>query len=166
MAKHRLSVVLSQGQSKHPAKRALEEAIVAALIMEPGIEMAVLPHLYDLDAQHPGRLHLGAVRGDLVVLSWLYERAAFWALDRGGVKGQPGQIVLKAPVDRDEDEDLPAEEPKGIGSLDAPIDRYIYCLDLRDSDQAATFVEEIRRIHAESAARAAAAAPRAWVWRA
>ena len=34
MSRHRLTVVLSQAQGKHPAKRAMEEAVVAALLME------------------------------------------------------------------------------------------------------------------------------------
>ena len=35
MPRHRLTVVLSQAPGKHPAKRSLEESIVAALLMEP-----------------------------------------------------------------------------------------------------------------------------------
>ena len=52
MSRHRLTVVLSQAQGKHPAKRALEESLVAALIMEPGLDVSVVPYLYDLDAEH------------------------------------------------------------------------------------------------------------------
>ena len=77
MSRHRLTVVLSQAQGKNPAKRALEEAVVAALIMEPGLDVSVVPYLYDLDPQHTGRLFLESVAGDMVVLSWLYPRAAF-----------------------------------------------------------------------------------------
>lgn len=73
MAKYRLNVVLSQSQGKHPVKRNLEEEIVTSLLLESGIELAVVPHLYDLDANHPGRLHLRD-RGDLVVITWLYPR--------------------------------------------------------------------------------------------
>ena len=71
MSASRLTVVLSQAQGKHPAKRALEEAIVAALILEPGLDVSVVPYLYDLDAEHTGRLYLESVKGDMVVLSWL-----------------------------------------------------------------------------------------------
>src|SRR5687767_4810440 len=66
----RLTVVLSQAPGKHPAKRALEESVVAALLLEPGLEVSVVPNLYDLGPDHTGRLFLGAVRGDLVVMSW------------------------------------------------------------------------------------------------
>ena len=153
MARYRLQVVLSQAQGKHPAKRALEEAIVAALLLEPGVEVAVIPHLYDLDAKHPGRLSLEAIRGDMVLLSWLYSRAAFWLLDRDGIRGKEGQTCIKPPEDADDEAEV--EPPKGIGSLNPP-DRYIYCLDLRDSGKHEPFIEEIRRIAAECRARAEA----------
>src|SRR5436309_3558128 len=133
MSRHRLTVVLSQAPGKHPAKRALEESVAAALILEPGLDVSIVPHLYDLDEQHTGRLFLNSVSGDMVVLSWLYPRAAFWLLDRDGIQGHMGESLLKPPaddLDEDEEEGEP-EQPKGIGSVDVP-DRSIYCLDLRD----------------------------------
>jgi Pyruvate/2-oxoacid:ferredoxin oxidoreductase delta subunit len=154
MSRHRLTVVLSQAQGKNPAKRALEESIVAALIMEPGLEVSVVPYLYDLGADHTGRLFLEGVTGDMVVLSWLYPRAAFWLLDRDGIKGHWGESQLKPPAaddDGDEDEDGEAKEPeppKGIGSVDVP-DRHIYCLDLRDFNSHTPYLEEVRRVAEE-----------------
>jgi Pyruvate/2-oxoacid:ferredoxin oxidoreductase delta subunit len=151
MSRHRLTVVLSQAQGKNPAKRALEESVVAALIMEPGLEVSVIPYLYDLGADHTGRLFLEGISGDMVVLSWLYPRAAFWLLDRDGIKGHWGESQLKAPAADDEDEDDEAKEPeppKGIGALDVP-DRHVYCLDLRDFNSHVPYVEEVRRIAAE-----------------
>ena len=151
MSRQRLTVVLSQAQGKNPAKRALEEAIVAALILEPGLDVSVVPYLYDLDAQHTGRLFLESVRGDMVLLSWLYPRAAFWLLDRDGIKGHFGETQLKPPaLDEEEDEEgeEPSEPSKGIGSVDVP-DRHIYCLDLRDFNNHEPYVQEIRRIAAE-----------------
>jgi Pyruvate/2-oxoacid:ferredoxin oxidoreductase delta subunit len=147
----RLTIVLSQAPGKHPAKRALEESIVAALIMEPGIDASVVPNLYDLSADHTGRLFLESVKGDMVVLSWLFPRAAFWVLDRDGIKGHWGETRLKPPADdADEDEEGAAEEPeaRGIGSVEVP-DRFIYCLDLRDFNTHQPYVEEVRRIAAE-----------------
>src|SRR6266481_5461030 len=103
MSRSRLTVVLSQAQGKHPAKRALEESIVAALLGEPGIDLSVIPHLYDLDVQHTGRLFLESVQGDVVVLSWLFPRAAFWLLDRDGIKGHYGETLIK-PADTDDED--------------------------------------------------------------
>src|SRR5947209_5486066 len=128
----RLTVVLSQAQGKNPAKRALEESIAAALLTEPGLDLSIVPYLYDLDAEHTGQLFLESVRGDMVVLAWMYPRAAFWLLDRDGIKGHYGETELKAPADEDEDEEAGTPEPSsGIGAVDVP-DRHIYCLDLRD----------------------------------
>jgi NAD-dependent dihydropyrimidine dehydrogenase PreA subunit len=167
MSRHRLTVVLSQAAGKHPAKRALEESIAAALILEPGLDVSIVPHLYDLDAQHTGRLFLESVQGDMVVLSWLYPRAAFWLLDRDGIQGRYGETKLKPPADdEDEDEGEPGAsatgengKSKGIGAVNPP-DRSIYCLDLRDFTTHTPYVEEVRRIAAECRERhAAKAAP-------
>src|SRR5271155_855933 len=106
----RLTVVVSQAQGKNPAKRALEESIVAALVMEGGFDVSVVPHLYDLDANHTGRLFLEGVRGDLCMLTWNFPRASFWLLDRDGIKGHFGESQLKPPADEDED-DEDGEEP-------------------------------------------------------
>src|SRR5271170_3691221 len=148
MSRQRLTVVLSQGQGKDPRKRSLEESIAAALLMEPGLDVSIVPYLYDLGADHTGRLFLESVQGDMVVLGWMYPRAAFWLLDRDGIKGTFGESQLKPPAADDEDEDGEPEPPHGIGSLNVP-DRTIYCLDLRDFDNHKTYVEEIQRIAAE-----------------
>jgi NAD-dependent dihydropyrimidine dehydrogenase PreA subunit len=157
MSRQRVTVVLSQAPGKHPAKRALEESIAAALILEPGLDVSIVPHLYDLDAQHTGRLFLESVGGDMVVLSWLYPRAAFWLLDRDGIQGRYGETQLKPPVDDEDEDDEEAEksETKGIGAVNPP-DRSIYCLDLRDFNTHAPYVEEVRRIAAECRERRAA----------
>src|SRR5207253_8075966 len=124
MSRRRLTVVLSQAQGKNPAKRALEESIVAALIMEPGLDVSVVPFLYDLGPDHTGRLFLESVAGDMVLLSWLFPRAAFWVLDRDGIKGHWGETQLKPPAAEDEEDENGAEEEaapaKGIGATNVP----------------------------------------------
>ena len=57
---NRIAVVISQGQSQNPAKRGLEEDIIASLLMESGsgIDVTVIPHLYDLKADGTGMLAL------------------------------------------------------------------------------------------------------------
>jgi hypothetical protein len=149
MSRHRLTVVLSQAQGKDPRKRALEESIVAALIMEPGLDVSVIPYLYDLGPDHTGRLFLEGVAGDMVVLSWLYPRAAYWLLDRDGIKGHLGESLLKPPAD-DEEEAENGEPPpaRGIGTVDVP-ERWIYCLDLRDFASHTPYVDEVKRIAVE-----------------
>src|SRR3954469_1230737 len=150
MSRSRLTVVLSQAQGKNPAKRALEESVAAALIVEPGLDVSIVPYLYDLDPGHTGRLFLESIQGDMVVLAWMYPRAAFWLLDRDGIKGHYGESQLKAAVaDADEDEEGgEPEPPKGIGSVEVP-DRHIYCLDLRDHGNHEVYIQEVRRIAQE-----------------
>jgi NAD-dependent dihydropyrimidine dehydrogenase PreA subunit len=162
MPRYRLTVVLSQAPGKHPAKRSLEESIVAALLLEPDLEVSVVPNLYDLGPEHTGRLFLSAVKGDMVVLSWLYPRAAFWLLDRDGIKGHFGETQLKPPSDEDDESEAenetPVDRPEAIGPAGEIPDRHIYTLDLRDSNKHEVFVAEIRRIAEECRERREASA--------
>ena len=153
MAK-RISVVLSQGQSQNPAKRQLEEDIVAGLLMEPGIDLVVVPHLYDLRADGTGTLALQGIGGNMIVLGWLFERAIRWTLDRFGIRGQEGLTLLKSE-DEDEDdegEDAAAEDDGKERVVDTrPVPgRRIYCLDLRISTKAQEYIDEIKRIAREN----------------
>jgi NAD-dependent dihydropyrimidine dehydrogenase PreA subunit len=155
----KLTVVLSQAPGKHPAKRTLEEDLAAALLFEPGVDLSIVPNLYDLGPDHTGRLFLESVRGDMLVVSWLYPRAAFWLLDRIGVQGQFGETFLKPAHDDDEgDDDTPVEPKETLDKLRPVPPRFIYTLDFRDANQAGPFVAEIRRVIAEIQARVPAPA--------
>jgi Pyruvate/2-oxoacid:ferredoxin oxidoreductase delta subunit len=102
-----------------------------------------------MEPGHTGRMFLEGVRGDVVVLTWMFSRAAFWLLDRSGIKGNYGENQIAAKPDEDEGEPEPA---KGIGAVDIP-NRHIYTLDLRDHTDHRNYVEEIKRIAAECAER-------------
>ena len=88
-------------------------------------------------------LFLRSVPGNLVVLSWLYDRAARWTLDRSGVRGHEGLSLLKsADDDAEEDEDsdeLASRDGNGIGSVNVP-NRRVYAIDLRCSTHADDFI--------------------------
>lgn len=152
MSSGKITVVISQAPGKNPAKRALEENLAASLLMESGIELSIVPHLYDLGPDHTGRLFLESIQGDMVVLAWLFPRAAYWLLDRDGIGGTEGQSPLHplAPKDEDEDEEPTVKAP-GIGSAIGGPNRTIWCLDLRDHAGHQVYLEEIRRISAEVA---------------
>src|ERR1700750_251109 len=105
-----LTVVVSQGQSAQPAKRRLEEEIVARLLMEGGVEVPVVPHLYDLTPDGTGMLCLQGITGDMVVVSWLFARGAFWTLDRNGIRGREGKVLLVNEAE-DDDENEDGDEP-------------------------------------------------------
>lgn len=151
----RIAAVISQGQSANPAKRQLEEDIVAGLLMEPGIDVVVIPHLYDLKAEGTGLLALTGIPGNVIVLSWLYDRAARWTLDRFGIRGLEGLTTIKAADDDEEEEDEAAEKEapeakeRVLDSRQSP-NRKIYCLDLRVHNQAAPYIEEVKRIAREN----------------
>jgi NAD-dependent dihydropyrimidine dehydrogenase PreA subunit len=146
-AQKKLTVVISQHQGKNPAKRQLEEELAMACMMDPEVEVSIVPNLYDLSHDHSGLLFLKGIQGDVVVLSWLFPRATQWILDRTGVKGKAGTVFLVGEDDEeDEDLDEAAEKnPDAIGTLDVP-DRLIYSIDLRASTDAQEFLAEIRRI--------------------
>lgn len=145
MSGRKLTVVISQGQSLNPAKRQLEEQLAMRLLMDSSVNVSIVPHLYDMAADHSGMLFLRGIPGDLVVLSWLYPRAARWTLDRQGVRGKEGTTLLVSDDDEEE-----TREPGGIGSAEIP-NRRIYCIDLRVRSKPEPFIEEIHRIANDSA---------------
>jgi len=161
MAK-RITVVVSQGQSQNPAKRALEEEVVAGLLGQRGVDVNVVPHLYDLAPDGTGILCLSGIAGDMIVCSWLYPRAAQWILDRHGVRGRTGTTLLASEEEAESEHEMPADEtsidneedptePARVADQRTTPDRTIYCLDLRTHDSAEPYLEEIRRIVAEAA---------------
>lgn len=153
MAK-RLSVIVSQGASSNPAKRQLEEDIITGLMFAPGIDVTVVPNLYDLKADSTGMLALKSIGGDLVICSWMFERAAHWILDRNQISGQVGTTLLKnADDEEDEDDEEEVEEtaeskPRVIERRSVP-NRRIYCLDFKISNASQTYIDEVLRIQKE-----------------
>ena len=153
----RLSVVVSQSPSKNPAKRKLEEDIVTGLLFENGIDVTVVPNLYDIKPDSTGMLALHQVNGHAVVVSWLFERASHWILDRHGVHGHVGKILLQNEDEEDEDEidEVEDEDTAQADDKSRVIDnrkipnRKIYCLDLKTTNDASQFIEEVKRIHKE-----------------
>jgi NAD-dependent dihydropyrimidine dehydrogenase PreA subunit len=163
MAK-RITVVVSQAQSQNPAKRQVEEEIVAALLFEPGVDVVVVPHLYDLKPDSTGMLALSGIGGNMIVLSWLYERAARWVLDRNDIRGREGTTLLREESDDDEQElaDAQADDkPRVIDSRDLP-NRRIYWLDLRLHGSSVPYIDEVKRIAAENAAQVVSLDLGAW----
>ncbi len=152
MAGSKVTVVISQAQGRNPIRRQLEEDIATSLIAEPGVDVSLVPHLYDMSNEHTGMLFLRSVPGNLILLSWLYERATRWTLDRAGIRGKEGLSLLKAAEDDedfDDDEEKDDRTYKGIGSVNVP-NRRIYSIDLRAADNAEAFLREIRRISEEN----------------
>ena len=155
MAK-RIAVVLSQGQSNNPAKRNLEETIVAELIMEDGIDVMVIPHLYDLTPDSSALIALQNLSSDFILLAWLYPRAAHWTLDRHDIRGRLGETAFKSAWDeRKKKWEKKTKEYRTDESVPRVVDerppsnRTIYHLDLRMEDNPQVYVDEVKRIVAE-----------------
>ena len=148
------TVVVSRGQSRNPKKRELEQAIADAAAAMDGINVLVLPHLYDLSKTSDSYQQLAAIEGDLVVVSWIFSRAAHWVLDRNGIQGQFGEVELVTESDDDEEDDsddggeaeTEAEPVDRVVDLYPRPDRSIHCLDLKVTDKADEYVNEIKRI--------------------
>ncbi|KAA1260960.1 4Fe-4S binding domain protein [Rubripirellula obstinata] len=149
-----LTVVVSRGQSRNPQKRKLEQAIADASAKIEGVEVLVIPHLYDLPKSSESFASLKAITGDIVLVSWIYARAAHWVLDRNGIGGQVGDVELAADDDSEDDEDGDVEsatdessEPVDrVTDINPRPDRNIYGLDLKLGENSDLFVSEIRRI--------------------
>src|SRR6185436_4218284 len=92
----------------------LEEDIISALLFEQGLDLVIIPHLYDLKPDGTGMLALNGIMGNMIVLSWLYERGARWTIDRFGIRGKEGLTLIKSEDD-DEEEDQDAEEASANG---------------------------------------------------
>ena len=134
----RPTIVVSLSRSRNPAKRDLQDAIVARMAERPDVEVRVLPELSDVADDSPSVAALRAATGHLIVLAWLYPRAAFWILDRHGVQGRFGQT--EEPRDEEpRDEEIPSGAHR----------RLIHCLDLREADDADQLVGHIGRLLAQ-----------------
>lgn len=126
-------VILSQPRKSLPEHEKLAGKILAGLSHRPGVHVTVIPHLYDLSPDGPGVEHLRSVEGSMIVLGWLYPRAAYWVLKANDVEGRLGRTSSLPEEDSD--------EPSG----DAP-ERTIWCFDLRTHEQPEAYLEEIEGI--------------------
>lgn len=147
------TVVLSKGQSRNPKKRELEQKIAETAASFDGVDVLVVPHLYDLPKTSESFQKLAGIESDLIVVSWIYSRAAHWVLDRNGILGQFGEVSLAADDDEEEepsvepspdDDDSPAVDR--VTDLYPRPDRMIHCIDLKTTDDPDDYLNEIRRI--------------------
>lgn len=154
-----LAVVISTGQSRNPEKRELERTVAEACDQLDGVTTLLIPHLYDLSPKGETFATLQALECDVVVITWLYDRAAHWILDRNGVRGLRGEVELKQIDDEEEESEAEddandAGEARVIDSRPLP-ERTIYCIDFRASQQSADYLAEVQRIQAQTGGRQA-----------
>ncbi len=158
------TLVVSKGQSRNPAKRALEQAIVDAGGKIPELDVVVVPHLYDLPKNGEAVTRLREIEGDIILASWIFPRAAHWVLDRNGVDGTVGDVELGSEAADDDstdgdstDQPSAAADQAAEGASETEAvqrmtemfpraSRQIFSVDLRTSETTSDFVAEIHRI--------------------
>ncbi len=141
---NKLTVVLCEDRVARPAWPAIERAVADLLAARPDVDLAVLPHLYDLSPEGPGIGYLQAASGDLLVLAWLYPRATFWLLDANGIRGRMSPTLLFP------DEELPTPASAAAASSENDATRRIWCVDLREYEDLRPLLAEIERIIEEA----------------
>ncbi|MBA4030103.1 MAG: ferredoxin family protein [Planctomyces sp.] len=166
MAAGKLTVVISQAPGKNPVKRALEEEIAVQLMLGGKVDVSVIPNLYDLPADHTGLMFLRSLSGPVVVLSWLFPRAAHWVLDRQQIPGRVGKTLLVETDEDSEDEEGESDtsnaavlaemaeashDPALASSTNGRPKRTIWSIDLRVRAEAQPFIDEVHRIADELA---------------
>lgn len=118
--------VLCESPDARPAEQALVRELASLLADQPEVNSLIIPSLYDTAPDGPAAASLRAVSSDLVVLSWLNSRAAFWVLDALGIKGRMGEATSDG------------------------TERTIWCVDLRKHDDAASVLRGIERVRGVS----------------
>ena len=144
-----LLVVISQGQSRSPEKRGLEQAIAAAASNLPNSLVLVAPHLYDLTSHSSSYDKMRTWQGPIFIASWLFDRATHWVLDRMDIRGTVGEAELRnLDVALDEEEESAEDEKASerMAAVHQRPERRIYSVDLRSADNADDFLSEITRI--------------------
>jgi len=110
------TVLLSTARLDNPAVREVESALTSRLRDDLGADVVIVPDLIDLEEDDPALEAVRSVRGPLIVLAWMYPRAAYWLLARAGVEG----------IRVDADAALPETGPRAI----VPVDmRGVCCAD-------------------------------------
>ena len=118
-------VLLSKAREPRPESERLEQKIVAGLERWPNLKLMVAPHLYDLSSDGAGLKAIRSTSGDMVVLGWLYPRAAYWVLKANGIAGRLGRTSCLPEGDVD--------EPR---RQSGDSERTVWCFDLRSYERA------------------------------
>jgi NAD-dependent dihydropyrimidine dehydrogenase PreA subunit len=132
-------VLLSKAREPRPESERLEQKIVAGLERWPDLKVAVTPHLYDLSSNGASLKAIRSISGDMIVLGWLYPRAAYWVLKANGIVGRLGRTSCLP----EEDVDKP---PRQSGDTE----RTVWCFDLRTYERAEQYLAEIGEILASA----------------
>jgi len=134
-----IAVIVSGPRHAGSQQQALQQQLVGALAGRPELAVSLIPHLYDLKPDGPAVRMLRSVAGDMIVLGWIYPRAAYWVLDANRIRGRMGRTAMMA------EEEVTDEAPAARAGEEA-TQRTIWCLDLREHAEAGPYLEEIGRL--------------------
>jgi len=135
----KIAVILAKDRNPSPEQQSLVDQLLAGLEHRPELEVTVVPHLYDLAPEGPAVRYLRSIRGDMIVLAWLYPRSAYWVLEANGIEGRLGRTSSLA-----EGESL-ATTPRKSGRRESP-DRTLWCFDLRAHGDAEPYLRHVAQI--------------------
>ena len=93
-----MPVILSEPRPGDAEQQELVDFITNTLMSRKSIDLTIIPHLYDLEPTGPTMDFLREIETPMIVISWLYPRAAFWTLRTAGITGRLGN----GPDDRDD----------------------------------------------------------------
>lgn len=119
-----IPVILSEPRPGDAAQQELVGFITNALMSRSSLDLTIIPHLYDLESTGPTLEFLREIDGPMIVISWLYPRAAFWTLRTAGIAGQLGS---------DPDEQDHGERP-------------VWCLRMHPHVDPETILDDVDRI--------------------
>lgn len=135
----RLSIVISQAPSQDGAIADFEQALVTALMFEPGMDPMLIGHIEGVELGTTDHLCLEGIRGDFVLLGWMPAQIAYTQLARLGIYARLGNlpsILQLHPPETAHFPPPPANDCSSVsGSLPAEeqFKRRLYFVDLRAS---------------------------------
>lgn len=147
----RLPVVVSQSPTSDPARRAFEEAFVAALLIERGMDVSVVPHVERLEPGGTGLVCIEGIVGPFVIAAWMEPEATVTCLNARGVSGRRGGMSWDVPEKGVSRAEPAASVRPASGRLAESAARSIYAIDMRRGADIDSVLHELRRIQADSA---------------
>ena len=83
-----MPIILCEPRPGDAEQQELVDFVTNALMSRKVVDLTIVPHLYDLEPAGPTMEFLREIEGPMIVISWLYPRAAFWTLRTAGVSGR------------------------------------------------------------------------------
>lgn len=92
------TIILSCAAGNDESRRRYEESLLNMLQLCAHRRILVVPHLYYLRSDHPAVKRLGEIRAPVILLSWLFPRAARWTL--AALLGRPVEHLAALNLSR------------------------------------------------------------------